>query len=151
MSRIRILASALALAGATVPGCGEDPAGPSSASTIIPLNASAQERGQLHSALLFAREHVLALRPDAAAPITVALATLTQGIERNDRMSVDRSTADAVAAIHRYRRVVGGSDADPDLEALSFSLDRVGAVAHGSDKAAASASLRTSTSQERRP
>jgi len=58
---------------------------------------------------------------------------LTERVERNDRVAVERGVGEARAAIQRYRDLAGGDNAvDPDLEAMTLTLDQVAALATAS-------------------
>jgi hypothetical protein len=82
--------------------------------------------------LLLAGERLsLALQHrQASGPVGAAFTAVARGVERNDRRVVENALAAAQAAVLQYRGV-GGADeaADPDLEALTLTLDRVAALA----------------------
>lgn len=85
----------------------------------------------MRTALLFAQEQSsLVLTHSQSSGVAVALGALTQRVERNDRVGVERGVGEARAAIQRYRDLAGGDNAaDPGLEAMTFILDRVAALA----------------------
>jgi hypothetical protein len=130
MERLPSITSALAVAAALASGCGDEPLAPT-ADTVVPLAATTQEREQVRSALAFAsQQSALAFRgSDASASIAASFAALIRGIARNDRRTVEAGLATARAAVAHYGETAGARQADPDLEALTLTLDRVAAVA----------------------
>ena len=88
----------------------------------------------MRTALLFAKEQSsLALSRSEGSSVAAAFGALTQRVERNDRVAVERGVGEARAAIQRYRDLAGGDNAvDPDLEAMTLILDQVAALASAS-------------------
>jgi hypothetical protein len=84
--------------------------------------------------LLFAQEQSsLVLTGSEGGAVAAAFGALTQRVERNDRVAVERGVGDARAAIRRYRDLTGGDNAvNPDLEAMTLTLDQVAALATAS-------------------
>jgi hypothetical protein len=125
--------SALAVAAALAGGCGDEPLAPTSDS-VVPLAASAEERELMRVSLVFAREQSsLVLTRSEGSGVAAAFGALTQRVERNDRVAVERGVGDARAAIQRYRDLAGGDNAvNPDLEAMTLTLDQVAALATAS-------------------
>ena len=84
--------------------------------------------------LLFAQEQSsLVLTRSEGGAVAAAFGALTQRVERNDRVAVERGVSDARAAIQRYRDLAGGDNAvNPDLEAMTLTLDQVAALATAS-------------------
>jgi len=131
MQRLRSLTtSALAMVAALASGCGDEPLSPTS-ERVVPLAASAEERALMRVALLFAQgQSSLVLTRSEGAAVAAAFGALTQRVERNDRVAVERGIGDARAAIQRYRDLAGGDNAvNPDLEAMTLTLDQVAALA----------------------
>jgi hypothetical protein len=125
--------SALALAAALGSGCGDEPLAPTS-ERVVPLAASAEERELMRVSLLFAQgQSSLVLTRSEGSAVAAAFGALTLRVERNDRVAVERGVGDARAAIQRYRDLAGGDNAvNPDLEAMTLTLDQVAALATGS-------------------
>ena len=136
MRRLPTLASTLATAALIAAGgCGDELVAPdASGGAPVPLAASAEEREQMRTALLFAKEQSsLALTRSDGSGVAAAFGALTQRVERNDRVAVERGVSDARAAIQRYRDLAGGDNAvNPDLEAMTLTLDQVAALATAS-------------------
>ena len=88
----------------------------------------------MRTALLFAKEQSsLALTRSEGSGVAAAFGALTERVERNDRVAVERGVGEARAAIQRYRDLAGGDNAvDPDLEAMTLTLDQVAALATAS-------------------
>lgn len=125
--------SALAVAAMLATGCGDAPLEPTS-ENVVPLAVSAEERELMRTSLLFAQEQwsLVSTRSEGSG-VVAAFLVLTQRLEQNDRVAVERGIGDARAAIRRYRDIAGaGNTADPDLEAISLTLDQVAALATGS-------------------
>jgi hypothetical protein len=122
-----LLASAVAMAAG---GCGDELVAPDEDATV-PLAVSAVQQEQMRVELLFAQEQsILVLQRSEGSAVTAALAALTQRVERNDRLGVERGVASARTAIQRYQDLAGGDNAvDPDLEVLSLTLDQVAFLA----------------------
>ena len=132
MRRLPSLMSALAIPAVFASGCGDEPLAPDgSADATVPLAASAEEREQMRTALLFAQEQSgLVLSRREGGGVAAALGALAQRVERNDRGAVERGVGEARAAVQRYRDLAGGNHAvDPDLEAMNLTLDQVAALA----------------------
>jgi hypothetical protein len=120
-------------------GCADEPTRPPDAAlsgeTMARLAISAEQRGELHAALLFAREQsLLALeRREAADDVASAFAALAGRVEQDDRVGVERAMAGARRAIERYREHARPDDAAVDLEAATLTLDHAAALAREGD------------------
>jgi hypothetical protein len=122
MDRLPCIMSAVAVAAALASGCGDEALAPSG-DGLIPLPATSQQRQQMQSELAFVSQQ-------SARAITPSVAALIRGIEHNDLRMVEQGLAGARAAVDRYRNTRGAQGAaDPDLEALTLTLDRVAALA----------------------
>jgi hypothetical protein len=124
--------SVLAVAAVLAGGC-DDPLAPTSES-VAPLPANPEDRELMRVSLVFAQEQSsLVLTRSEGRGVAAAFGALTQRVERNDRVAVERGVGDARAAIQRYRDLAGGDNAaDPSLEAMTLTLDQVAALATGS-------------------
>ncbi len=126
MPRLPHLTAALAAAAALSGACGDDVVGPETPEVVPPLAVSAEEREQMRIALLFAGEHsTAALQSGGASQVAAAFASLARAAERNDRLGVERGIASARTAIRQYRTARPDHAADPDLEAMTLTLDQV--------------------------
>jgi hypothetical protein len=121
------------MVAALASGCGDDPLAPTS-ERIVPLAASAEERELMRVGLVFAQEQSsLVLTRSGGNAVAAAFGALTQRVEHNDRVAVERGVTEARAAIQRYRDLAGGDNAvNPDLEAMTLTLDQVAALATAS-------------------
>ena len=131
MRRLPSLPSALTAVAVIAAGaCGDELVAPDEDVTV-PLAASAEERELMRVALLFAQDQTtLVLQGSEGSGVAAALVALTQRVERNDRAGVERGVASARTAMQRYRDLAAGDNAaDPDLEALSLTLDQVAFLA----------------------
>ena len=130
--------SAAAGVAVLITACGDEPTRPALVAAARDESASfaisAEERGQLGAALVFARESAnrgLQQR-EAADHVTAAFATLAERVEADDRAGAERALAAARQSIKRYREHAGSDVgvADADLEAMTLTLDRASALVH---------------------
>ncbi|MGH7637929.1 MAG: hypothetical protein ACREOK_09780 [Gemmatimonadaceae bacterium] len=148
------LASAIGAAGViALAGCSDEPTRPNAGEeALVPLAATAEERGWMLAALAFASEQsTLALeRRHAVNDLEVALAAVADQIERNDRTGVERAVTAARVALVRYRELApdGGEMARAEIEAMTFTLEQVSELARESRTAPANHDASTTTSGE---
>jgi hypothetical protein len=126
--RVSALLTALVFAAG---GCGGELAAPPRVRAGPVL--SADELGQMRLALIFAQEHSsLTLKGPEANRVTAAFAALAQRVSHNDVGGVEREISLAQSAIRTYQRVAAGEVAgNPELEALTLTLDQVAVLASG--------------------
>lgn len=148
MRRLPFLASTLGAVGAiTLGGCADEPTRPPNASGATQsLGLSAEARGRLHGAVLFAREHsIRALdRRDAADALSEALAAVAERVDRDDRAGLQRAVAAARKAVDHYRAIIGPDDPSSiDLEAVTLALEHAATLGREADAVQSADNSRT--------
>jgi hypothetical protein len=96
------------------------------------FGVSAEVRGQLGAALMFAREHSLRglERRAIADRVAAAFEALAARVAANDRNGAERALGVARKEIERYRKLAAGDNgaSAADLDALTLTLDHATAL-----------------------